>query len=179
MNTENKNIENVTEQPITNNTASTPSTQEVATEKETKEPTVQDLMIEIAKLKRGLDKASSEAADYKKKYNATLSEKEQADLEKAEREAEKEEKFNQLLRENSINKLEKNFVLLGYNEEQAHKAATAQYDGNTDELFKIQSEVQQILVKAKEAEWIKNRPLVNSGGVNNKEDDPFVKGFSM
>ena len=96
MNTENKNIENVTEQPITNNTASTPSTQEVATEKETKEPTVQDLMIEIAKLKRGLDKASSEAADYKKKYNATLSEKEQADLEKAEREAEKEEKFNHL-----------------------------------------------------------------------------------
>lgn len=145
---------------------------------EQKEPSVQELMIEIAKLKRGLDKAASEAADYKKKYNATLSEKEQADLEKAEREAEKEERYNQLLRENSINKLEKNFVLLGYNETQANKAATAQYDGNTDELFKIQSEVQQALVKQKEAEWIKNRPLVNSGG-SNKEEDAFLKGFNM
>ena len=134
------------------------------------EPTVQELMVEIAKLKRGLDKAASEAADYKKKYNATLSEKEQADLEKAEREAEKEERYNQLLREN--------FVLLGYNETQANKAATAQYDGNTDELFKIQQEVQQTLIKAKEAEWIKNRPLVNSGG-SNKEEDAFLKGFNM
>ena len=142
------------------------------------EPTVQELRVEIAKLKRGLDKAASEAADYKKKYNATLSEKEQADLEKAEREAEKEERYNQLLRENSINKLEKNFVLLGYNETQANKAATAQYDGNTDELFKIQQEVQQTLIKAKEAEWIKNRPLVNSGG-SNKEEDAFLKGFNM
>lgn len=173
MSTENKNVENqdVSEQKIG-------SQGQDNEQKETKEPTVQDLMIEIAKLKRGLDKAASEAADYKKKYNATLSEKEQADLEKAEREAEKEEKYNQLLRENSINKLEKNFVLLGYNEEQANKAATAQYDGNTDELFKIQSEVQQTLIKAKEAEWIKNRPLVNSGGTN-KEDDPFLKGFNM
>jgi hypothetical protein len=176
MSTENKNVENVTETTV-NSTANTTSTPETNGQKEVKEPTVQELMVEIAKLKRGLDKASSEAADYKKKYNATLSEKEQADLEKAEKEAEKEEKFNQLLRENSINKLEKNFVLLGYNEQQALKAATAQYDGNTDELFKIQSEVQQTLVKAKEAEWIKNRPLVNSGGVN-KEEDPFLTGFS-
>ena len=164
--------ENVTEQ-VTGS-----QNQDNNEQNEPKEPTVQELMVQVAKLKRGLDKATSEAADYKKKYNATLSEKEQADLEKAEREAEKEERFNQLLRENSINKLEKNFVLLGYNEEQANKAATAQYDGNTDELFKIQLEVQQALVKQKEAEWIKNRPLVNSGGAN-KEDDPFLKGFNM
>lgn len=170
------NLEN---QNLENETVVTENKDVNVEQKDVKEPTVQELMVEIAKLKRGLDKASSEAADYKKKYNATLSEKEQADLEKAEREAEKEEKFNQLLRENSINKLEKNFVLLGYNEEQAHKAATAQYDGNTDELFKIQSEVQQTLVKAKEAEWLKNRPLVNSGGVNDKEVDPFLQGFNM
>lgn len=172
QNVENQNVENQNEQ-VTNQ-----NNQEQNTQGETKEPTIQELMVQLAKMKRSFDKASSEAAEYKRKYNATLSEKEQADLEKAEREAEKEEKFNQLLRENNINKLEKNFVLLGYNEEQANKAATAQYDGNTDELFKIQSEVQQALVKQKEAEWLKKRPLVNSGGAN-KEDDPFLKGFNM
>ena len=41
-------------------------------------------MIENAKLKRSFDKAASEASDYKKKYNATLSEQEKASLEKAE-----------------------------------------------------------------------------------------------
>lgn len=143
------------------------------------EPTVQELMIELAKVKRAQEKAASEAAEYKKKYNATLSEKEKADMEKAEKEAEKEEKLNSLLRENSINKLEKNFVLLGYNEEQANKAATAQYDGDTDQLFKIQQEVQQALLKAKEDEWIKNRPPINSGGSDNDNEDPFLKGFNM
>lgn len=151
----------------------------VETENEPKEPTVQELMVEMAKLKKAQEKAASEAAEYKKKYQATLSEKEQASIEKAEKEAEREEQFNMLVRENSINKLEKNFVLLGYSEEQANKAATAQYDGDTETLFKIQSEVQQALVKAKEAEWLKSRPPVNSGGGNNNEEDPFLKGFNM
>ena len=44
------------------------------------EEQLQALMVENAKMKRAFDKASSEAADYKKKYNATLSEKEQAEL---------------------------------------------------------------------------------------------------
>ena len=57
-------------------------------------------MTENAKLKKAQEKAASEAADYKKKYNATLSEKEKASIEKAEKEAEREERYQQLLREN-------------------------------------------------------------------------------
>lgn len=143
------------------------------------EEQIQLLMIENAKLKKAQEKAASEAADYKKKYNATLSEKEKASLEKAEREAEREQQFQELLRENSINKLEKNFVLLGYTDEQAKKAATAQYDGDTESLFKIQSEVQQALVKAKEAEWLKSRPEPNAGnGEDDDKADPFLAGFN-
>lgn len=143
------------------------------------EERIQALMTENAKLKKAQEKAASEAADYKKKYNATLSEKEKASLEKAEKEAEREERYQKLLRENEINKLEKNFVLLGYTNEQANKAATAQYDGDTESLFKIQSEVQQALVKQKEAEWIKSRPEPNAGnGEDDDKEDPFLKGFN-
>ena len=151
--------------------------QKKADESKPKEPTVQELMVELAKVKRAQEKAASEAADYKKKYNATLSEKEQASIEKAEKEAEREQQFNELLRENKINKLEKNFVLLGYDEEQALRAATAQYDGDTDTLFKVQQEVQQALIKKKEEEWLKSRPPINAGAGNGNEEDPFLKGF--
>ena len=67
------------------------------------EDRIQELMTENAKLKKAQEKAASEAADYKKKYNATLSEKEKASLEKAEKEAEREERYQKLLRENEIN----------------------------------------------------------------------------
>ena len=141
------------------------------------EPTVQDLMNEIAKLKRGLDKASSEAADYKNKWKSSMTEQEKASQEKAEREAEREERYNALLRENGINKFAKNFMALGYSEAQAEQAATAQYDGDTDSLFKIQSEVQTGLLKAKEAEMLKNRPPVSAGVGDGAGEDPFLKGF--
>ena len=67
---------------------------------------------------------------------------------------------------------------LGYPQDKATEAAEAQYDGDTDTLFKIQSEVQQALIKKKEAEWLKNRPPVNSGAGGGDNEDPFLKGFN-
>lgn len=140
------------------------------------EEQIQRLLVEQAKMKKALDKASSEAADYKKKYNATLSEKEQERIEKAEKEASREEQFQKLLRENEIHKLEKNYLALGYSEELANKAAEAHYDHDSETLFKIQGDVTKQLIKARESEWMKNRPPVYAGG---EEDpvDPFVEGF--
>ncbi len=43
-------------------------------------------------------------------------------------------------------------------EELAKKAAEAQFEGDTDTLFLVQSQAQEAIVKAKEAEWYKNRP---------------------
>ena len=144
------------------------------------EEQLQQLMVENIKLKKAQERAASEAADYKKKYNATLTDKQRADQEKAEKEAEREEQFNKLLKENTVTKYEKNFLALGYSEDLANKAAVAQYDGDTESLFKIQSEFQQKLIKDREAEWLKNRPDVQAG--NSEDDDktdPFLKGFDM
>ena len=144
----------------------------------TAEERLQQMMIDMEKLKRAQEKAASEAADYKKKYNATLSDAQKASQEKAEKEAEREEQFNKLLRENSVNKLAKNFLSLGYTAEMAEKAATAQYDNDTDTLFKIQNDHQSALVKEKEAEWLKSRPLPKTGtGEGEGEKDPFLAGF--
>lgn len=136
------------------------------------------VMAEQKKMKIAMDKAASEAADYKKKYRATLDEKAQLDLEKAERDATLQAEFNSLKRENTINKMAKSFIGMGYTEEQAIKASEAQLDGDTDELFRIQNAFLTARDKQKEAEWMKSLPTPPGG---NKEtvEDAFIKGFDQ
>ena len=107
-----------------------------------------------------------------------MTDAQKAAQEKAEKEAEREEQFNKLLKENTVNKYVKNFLKLGYSEERAEEAAVAQYDGDTETLFRIQSDVQAELVKQKEAEWLKNRPPVNTGAGDREPEDAFLKGFN-
>lgn len=127
------------------------------------EEQLQALMVENAKMKRAFDKASSEAADYKKKYNATLSEKEQADMAKAEEQARRDERLAELERENSIHKFTEQFYDLGYDKESAIAAATAQVDGDVETLFKLQKKIIDEKVLAKEQELIKDIPRAKSG----------------
>lgn len=142
------------------------------------EERLQQALVENEKLKRAQEKAASDAADWKKKYNATLTDAQKAAQEKAEKEAERQEQFDKLLKENTVNKLSKNFLKLGYPEDKAEEAANAQYEGDTETLFRIQSEVQESLIKQKEAEWLKSRPPVTTGAGEGNAEDPFLKGFN-
>lgn len=135
------------------------------------------LKIEIAKIKRAQEKAASDAAGWKDKYNATLSDAERLAQEKADREAEKDAELERLRKESAVSKFEKNFLSLGYSAEMAQKAANAQYDGDTDTLYTVQMQAQAELKKQYEAEWMKSRPEVNAG-TGDADDDPFLKGFN-
>lgn len=138
------------------------------------EPTVQELMVELAKLKRAQEKAASEAADYKKKWQSSLSEKEQADMAKAEAQAKKDEEFESLKRQVRVNELTENFMDLGYSKDLARKAANAQADGDTATLLTIQKQFQESQKKEWEADFLKTRPEIASGMGNapqlSKED---------
>lgn len=142
------------------------------------EEQMQQLRIENAKLKKAQEDAATDASNWKKKYNATLSDAEKLAQEKADKEAEKDAELNRLRRESAVSKFEKNFLTLGYSQELAQKAAEAQFDGDTDTLFLVQSQAQEAILKAKESEWYKNRPEVNTGVSNGGEEDPFLKGFN-
>ncbi len=91
--------------------------------------------------------------------------------EKAEKEAEREEQFQKLLRENTITKFEKNFLALGYPADLAAKAATAQCDNDTDELFSIQQTFIEAKEKAMKADWMKSMPKPPAGN----DDCPVSK----
>lgn len=142
------------------------------------EEQLQQMRVEMAKLKKAQEKAASEAADYKKKYNATLSEAEKKAQEEAQKQVEKDEKFETLLKENTVTKLEKSFLKLGYPEDLATKAATAQYENDTDALFKIQSDFQASLIKNAEAEWLKSRPAAQTGTGEDAETDVTKEQFN-
>lgn len=141
------------------------------------EEQLQQMRIENAKLKKAQEDAATDASNWKKKYNATLSDAEKLAQEKADKEAEKDAELNRLRRESAVSKFEKNFLTLGYSQELAKKAAEAQFDGDTDTLFLVQSQAQEAILKAKENEWYKNRPEVNTG-VSNGKEDPFLQGFN-
>lgn len=139
-------------------TDETPTPSDISAEEQ-----LQKLMIENAKMKRAMERANSEAADYKKKYNATLSEQERASQEKAEAEARRDERLAELERENSIHRFTESYLDLGYDKETAKQAATAQVDNDVDTLFKLQKKIIDEKLLAKEQELIKDIPRAKTG----------------
>lgn len=127
------------------------------------EDILSELMAENAKLKREKDKASSEAANYKRQVMASKSQSEQEAIEKAEAAAKIQEELAELRKESALNKLEKSFVALGYSEEMAKQAAEAQYEGNTDLLFQIQKKYFSEKEKTIKAQLMKTMPSPSIG----------------
>lgn len=166
---ENKNAENPAEAKKTEET------------KKPEQPDVQELMTELAKLKRSNDKLASESAEWRKKYQSTLSEQEKASEAKAEREAEREEQFQQLLKENTINKTEKMYLGLGWTAEEASKMAVAEYENDTVTKVKIQAAVQERLAKQTMADFLKTRPDIQYGtgnsGITKEDFDRMVDSY--
>jgi len=127
------------------------------------EEDVQKLMLELAKAKRERDKASTEAREYKDKWKASLSEVEAANMEKAEKEAAREEEFNKLKRENSINRLEKTYLAMGWTTDEAERMATAETDNDFDTKLKVMAEVDERKKKEMEKTILASYGNVNVG----------------
>lgn len=161
---------NVTTNDVTNDVAQATTPKAETASKADEKPTTQSaeeqlqaLMVENAKLKRSFDKAASEASDYKKKYNATLSEQERASQEKAEEQARRDERLEELERELSVRRFTESYLDLGYDKESAIAAATAQVDNDVETLFKLQKKIIDAKVQAKEQELYKSIPRAKTG----------------
>ena len=159
-------------------TETTESTETKKEPEKTPEVDVQELMTQLAKLKRANDKLSSESAEWKKKYQATLSEQEKASEEKAEREAEREEQYQKLLRENTINKIEKSYLGQGWTASEASRMAVAEADGDFDVKMKIIAEVEARKAKEVMKDFLKSRPDIQYGtgesGMTKEQFDKMV-----
>jgi hypothetical protein len=138
---------------------------------------LQQLMTDYVKLKKAFDATASEAADYKRKYKATLDEKQVASMEKAEAEANKDARLAELEKIVQIQELTEQFMDQGYSKEAAKKAATARAEGDQATEFNIQKAEFARLIAAREEEWLKSRPQVQQSA-EEAETDPFLLGFN-
>ena len=147
-----------------------------------KTPDVQELLVEIAKLKRDRDKLASESGEWRKKYQSTLTEQQKASEEKAEAEAEKEARFQQLVRENQINKIEKSYLGQGWTADEAARMAVAEADNDFETKMRILKEVDERKAKQVMADFLKSRPDIQTGtgnGMTKEQYDRLVETYDV
>ena len=109
------------------------------------------------------DKYASEAADYKKKYNATLTEQERKEAEIAEENKRRDQELTDLRRERAIDKQVAKFLALGFEAELAAATAVASVDGDTDKVFANMTKHQQDREAKLRADLLKTTPAPASG----------------
>lgn len=117
-----------------------------------------EVMAENKRLKKAVDKASSEAANYKKQFMSTKSEADKAAIEKAEKDASIKAELEELRKESKINRFKANFLGSGYSDDLAQKAAEAMYENDTDALFQLQKQYLSEHDKAVRAKLMKDMP---------------------
>lgn len=123
----------------------------------------EDYSSELERYKNAVSKANSEAAMWKKKYNAFLSEEEQ-------KKNEAEEEMNKIREELEILRKEKlesdhraKLIALGYDENLATETAKALINGETEKLFVALKKHQETLEKQIRADVLKDTPKPKAG----------------
>ena len=118
---------------------------------------------DLERYKRAVDKSNSEAAEWKRKHNALLSEEEQ-------KQVAAEEAINAIKQELDTLRSQKlksdhmaQLISLGYEEDLASETALALVDGDTEKVFTLQKQHQSNLEKKIRADVLKDTPKPRSG----------------
>ena len=110
-----------------------------------------------------LDKASSEAANFKKQLREKMTEEEAAKAKAAEDMASMQEELSQLRREKIIQEYTAQFLGLGYDKELALETAEALEKGDMHTVFVNQTKFSAAREKALKAELLKDTPKPPAG----------------
>ena len=106
---------------------------------------------------------ASEAAEFRKKYNETLSEQERKRAEKAKPTRSVKTEFDKLRREVDVTKHKAKFLELGFEAKLAAETAEALFDGKMDVVFANQAKHQEAMKSAMKAELLKTTPTPPGG----------------
>lgn len=118
-----------------------------------------------------LDKASSEAANFKKQLREKMTEEEAAKAKAAEDMAAMQEELAQLRQEKIIQEYTSQFLSIGYDKELAEETAEALQKGDMHTVFLNQTRFSTAREKALKAELLKDtpKPPAGNGGPTAKE----------
>ena len=123
-----------------------------------------DLSAEVEKYKNAASKANSEAADWRKKHNALLSEEEQKKQATEEELTALRAKVEAMEKEKLIATHKAEFIAMGYDESLAEASAKALVDGDTAKVFANQKKFLEAHDKSIKAELLGDTPKPPAGG---------------
>lgn len=123
----------------------------------------EDNAAELEKQKNALSKANSEAAEWKRKHNALLSEEEKKKQEDADKLAQMEQELADLRKGKTVSEYKAKFVAQGYDEALAEETAKALADGDSAKVFANQSKFLEEYAKKVKSDAIKKTPKPGAG----------------
>ena len=119
---------------------------------------------EAERYKAAVSKANSEAAEWKKKHNALLSEEERKEAERLEAQQAIEKELDALRKENAVTKNMADFLGIGYDDALASETAKALADGDMKKVFENQKKHIENVKKAAAASALAGDPKPPAGG---------------
>lgn len=135
-----------------------------------------DNSAELARMKSALDKATSEAADYKKQLKGKLTEDEAAAAEREAKWAEMEAKLKELETEKTISTYKASYLSMpGFDEKLAEDTAKALAEGDMKTVFANQQKASAAHEKKLRAEMVKSDPKPEGAGGGNEETNTAVE----
>ena len=118
---------------------------------------------EITKLKNALNKASSEVADYKKQIREKMSQDEQKEAEKKEKEDQLMAELNSLRKEKTIAGYVASYIGMGYSADLARSTAEALESGDINKVFENQKTFNEGLKQATKDRDLGQQPPLSNG----------------
>ena len=135
-----------------------------------------DNSAELARMKSALDKATSEAADYKKQLKGKLTEDEAAAAEREAKWAEMEAKLKELETEKTISTYKASYLAMpGFDEKLAEDTAKALAEGDMKTVFANQQKANAAYEKKLRAEMVKQDPKPDGAGGDDQKKDTAVE----
>ena len=124
-----------------------------------------------SKLKEALSRANGDAAEWKRKYRATLDDAKRAEEERAERDKARDEELETLRKERAISRLEAQYLAAGYSSELASASAKAQAEGDTATVLANQMKFIEETKTKLEAAALGKQPTITPGKPPKGESD--------
>lgn len=118
----------------------------------------EDNASEIERLKNANSKANSEAAEWKRKHNALLTEEEQKRVADAEALEAALKRVEVLEREKTVSEYKSKYIALGYDEKMATETASALAAGDFEKVFANSEKFKADFEKRVRAEVLKDTP---------------------
>lgn len=170
----------------------TEPTQPAEPQTEPATPSIEELQKQLATLratldkqKKAIDNASSDAAEWKRKFRNTQSEAERAEAERAEAERKLREENENLKRDKIVGAYSNRALALGYDADLAAQTAEAMANGDMDAVFDGIGKILETTKTKTATETLSRQPSLSTGlpptsrDVQKEEDNKYRQYFGL